>query len=114
MAQGLRPGTISSDLHHYNLHGPVYDLATTLAKFMLLGWSLEEAVERATVAPARAMGMRGEIGTLAEGACADLAIFDLEEGTFDFVDAVGEKRIGERRLVPVLTLRAGERYLLKR
>ena len=25
MRQGLRPGTISSDLHHYNLHGPVYD-----------------------------------------------------------------------------------------
>ena len=100
MRQGLRPGTISSDLHHYNLHGPVYDLATTLSKFMHLGWSLEEAVERATAAPARAMGMLGEIGTLAVGACADVAVFDVEEGAFDFFDASGEKRIGERRLVP--------------
>jgi len=110
MRQGLRPGTISSDLHHYNLHGPVYDLATTLSKFMHLGWTLEEAVERATVAPARAMGMLGEIGTLAVAACADVAVFDLEEGTFDLVDAGGEHRVGERRLVPVLTLRAGKLY----
>ena len=110
MRQGLRPGTISSDLHHYNLHGPVYDLATTLSKFMHLGWSLEEAVARATAAPARAMGMLGEIGTLAVGACADVAVFDVEEGAFDFFDASGEKRIGERRLVPVVTVRAGEIY----
>lgn len=110
MRQGLHPGTISSDLHYYNLHGPVYDLATTLSKFMHLGWTLAEVVERATVAPARAMGMLGEIGTLAVGACADVAIFDLEEGSFDFVDAVGDIRIGEQRLVPVLTLRAGQRY----
>ena len=110
MRQGLRPGTISSDLHHYNLHGPVYDLATTLSKFMHLGWSLEEAVERATAAPARAMGMLGEIGTLAVGACADVAVFNVEEGAFDFFDAIGEKRIGERRLVPVVTVRAGEIY----
>ena len=110
MRQGLRPGTISSDLHHYNLHGPVYDLATTLSKYMQLGWSLEEAVARATAAPARAMGMLGEIGTLAVGACADVAVFDVEEGAFDFFDAIGEKRIGERRLVPVVTVRAGEIY----
>ena len=87
MRQGLRPGTISSDLHHYNLYGPVYDLATTLSKFMVLGWSLEEVVAQATVAPARAMGVLGEIGTLAVGACADVAIFDLQSGVFDFEDS---------------------------
>jgi len=110
MRQGLRPGTISSDLHHYNLHGPVYDLATTLSKFMVLGWSLEEVVAQATVAPARAMGMLGEIGTLAVGACADVAIFDLQSGVFDFEDSVWERRVGEWRLVPIATVRAGQLY----
>jgi len=110
MRQGLRPGTISSDLHHYNLHGPVYDLATTLSKFMVLGWSLEEVVAQATVAPARAMGMLGEIGTLAVGACADVAIFDLQSGVFDFEDSVRERRVGEWRLVPIATVRAGQLY----
>ncbi len=35
--QGLLPGTISSDLHQFNIHGPVFDLATTLSKFLHLG-----------------------------------------------------------------------------
>lgn len=110
LAQGLRPGTISSDLHRYNLHGPVYDLATTVSKFLLLGLSLEEAVERVTASPARAMGLLGEVGTLAPGACADVALFALEEGTFEFRDTAGQRRTGERHLRPQLTLRAGVEY----
>src|SRR5436305_877845 len=31
LAQELKPGTISSDLHVYNLPGPVFDLATTMS-----------------------------------------------------------------------------------
>lgn len=108
MAQGLLPGTVSSDLHKWNLAGPVYDLATTVAKFMLLGWNLSEAIEKVTVAPARAMGMLGEIGTLAPGACADIALFSVREEPRELVDALGEKRISERWLQPVKTLRAGQ------
>jgi len=113
LAQGLRPGTISSDLHRYNLHGPVYDLATTASKFLLLGWSLEEVIEKVTVAPARAMGMEGEIGTLKPGAWADVAIFDLRTGAFELMDAYGETRIGEQKLVPALTVRAGKTYAVE-
>jgi dihydroorotase len=108
MAQGLLPGTVSSDLHKWNLAGPVYDLATTVAKFMLLGWNLSEAIEKVTVAPARAMGMLGEIGTLAPGACADIALFSVREEPRELVDALGEKRISECWLQPVKTLRAGQ------
>ena len=114
LAQGLRPGTISSDLHRYNLHGPVYDLATTASKFLLLGWPLAEVIEKVTMAPARAMGMEGEIGTLKPGAWADVAIFELRTGAFEFVDAVGKTRLGEQKLVPALTLRAGKKYAAER
>jgi len=113
LAQGLRPGTISSDLHKYNLHGPVYDLATTASKFLLLGWSLAEVIEKVTVAPARAMGMENEVGTLRPGAWADVAIFELRTGTFEFMDAMGKTRLGEQKLVPALTLRAGKKYAAK-
>src|SRR4029077_21238201 len=41
LKQDLLPGTISSDLHQYNVYGPVFDLATTLSKFLHLGLSLE-------------------------------------------------------------------------
>ncbi|MCZ6633410.1 MAG: amidohydrolase/deacetylase family metallohydrolase, partial [bacterium] len=87
LSQGLPPGTISSDLHKYNLHGPVYDLTTTLSKFLLMGLSLEEVLEKATAAPARSMGMLEAIGTLQPGTTADLAILDLQSGTFEFSDA---------------------------
>ena len=110
LAQGIRPGTISSDLHRYNLNGPVYDLATTLSKFLLLGLSLDEAIEKVTAAPARAMGMLGEIGTLKPGAAADLAIFDLKDGTFAFTDTKRQTRTGEQKLDPVSTVRAGRLY----
>lgn len=110
MAQGVMPGTISSDLHRYNLHGPVYDLATTLSKFLYLGMTLDDALRRVTKAPADAMGMAGDLGTLAPGACADVAIFDILEGDFEFTDAGGAARVGDRKLVPVSTVRGGRLY----
>jgi dihydroorotase len=108
MAQGLLPGTISSDLHRYNLHGPVFDLATTVSKFLLLGWSLPDALDRVTRAPAAAMGMLGQIGTVVPGACADVALLELREEPCELEDATGERRHAPRRLVPVLTVRGGE------
>jgi dihydroorotase len=110
MRQGLCPGTVSSDLHKWNLAGPVYDLVTTVSKFLLLGWNLPEALARVTEAPARAMGVLGEIGTLQEGSCADLALLQLHEEPCELVDATGEVRMGERRLIPAKTVRAGQVY----
>ena len=55
VSQGVLPGTISSDVHQGNVNGPVYDLATTLSKFLHLGVSLEEVIRRVTVNPAKAL-----------------------------------------------------------
>ena len=37
---GLQPGTISSDIHTWNVAGPVFDLATTASKLLHLGLPL--------------------------------------------------------------------------
>jgi dihydroorotase len=110
LAQELLPGTISSDVHHYNVHGPVFDLATTLSKFLHLGLTLEQVVARAASHPANVFGFPQGRGTLREGAEADVAVFALAEGDFTFVDAHGQKRIGQRKLVPVATVKAGKLY----
>lgn len=110
LAQELAPHTISSDLHHYNIHGPVHDLATTVSKFLHLGLPLREALRKATAVPASALRMSETLGTLRPGAVADVALFDLQSGDFPFQDAEGETRIGHERLVPVATLRAGRLY----
>ncbi len=110
MSQDFPPGTISSDLHVYNLNGPVYDLVTTVSKFLILGLSLDQALEKVTAAPARAMGMLGEIGTLRPGARADLAVLELKPGNFVFTDARDGTRSAERKLEPVSTIRGGRLY----
>jgi len=110
LKQDVIPGTISSDLHQYNVHGPVFDLATTLSKFMHLGLTLDQVIERATTNPASTFGFPKGLGTLREGTEADIAVFSLIEGDFEFVDTLKQKRIGHHKLVPVATVKAGKIY----
>ena len=63
-----------------------------------------------TTNPARTFGQMKGLGTLKEGAEADVAVFSLEEGDFEFVDAMGAKRMGHRKLNPVATVKAGKLY----
>jgi dihydroorotase len=109
LAEGFRPDTISSDLHRLNVDGPVFDLVTTLSKFLHLGIGLNEALAMATTAPAAAVGLGGAIGTLTPGAMADVAVLDLQEGEHRFTDSFGVSVTGRQRLVAVATVRAGRR-----
>jgi dihydroorotase len=106
-AQGFWPHTISSDLHRYNVDGPVFDLATTASKLLHLGMELPEVIRRVTATPAEVVGMPGIVGTLAPGACADIAVLDLVEDPSELVDAHGQTVVAERRLAPYATVRAG-------
>lgn len=108
MEQGFYPDTISSDLTSGGAAGVVKDLPTTLSKFLNLGMPLEEVVRAATATPTRIIGREGELGTLKPGAIADVAVFELEEGDFEFHDADGNTMRGRRRLSPYLTVKDGE------
>jgi dihydroorotase len=85
----------------------VYDLATTMSKFLHLGLPLDEVVAMTTGAPARAIGRGGELGTLRPGAAADVTLMELREGPVTFEDTVGARVNGARRLVPSGAVRAG-------
>ena len=108
MAQGLPPDIISTDLHAGSILSTQSDMPNVMSKMLTLGMPLGEAIYRSTVTPARAIGRFPEIGTLGEGREADIAILRLDEGVFSFHDALGKKRLGTRRLMNVLTVRAGE------
>jgi dihydroorotase len=114
MRQGVLPGTISTDLHAYNhvhQNGPVFDLATTLSKFLHLGVPLEEAIRRTTATPAEVFRFQEEIGTLRVGAEADVAIFDLQPGEHRLVDSQRQVRIARERLVPWQTIKGGRVFM---
>ena len=78
-----------------------------MSKFLNLGVSLEEVIRCVTTNSARAIGEAGNLGTLKPGAIADVAVFSLERGQFDFVDTDQNHMIGEQRLVTQLTLKDG-------
>lgn len=103
---GLPPDVISSDIHQESVLGPMYDLPTTLSKFLNLGMTLPEVIARATVRPAAAMG-RPDLGTLRVGAPADIALFRLEEGDYTFHDIRMQARCGTVRLVNTATYVGG-------
>lgn len=117
LADGFPPGTVSSDVHRSNVRGPVYDLATTLSKYLHMGLPLDEVVALGTAKPAAALGGANSgrpwsdiVGSLKVGAEADVAVMELREGPVTFTDAVGKTRQGAKLLVPAVTLRAGRRH----
>jgi len=107
LEQGVLPDLISSDVHDMNANGPVFDLPTTLSKFLHLGMTLEQVLAAATATPGRVFPFGQRLGTLEEGAPADLAVLELAEGSYTFVDSGGMRRAATRRLVPYATFRDG-------
>ena len=110
MAQGVEPTTISSDLHIYNVHGPVYDLVNVVNKFLYLGMSLDDALAKVTSIPAETILMPGQVGTLAVDAWGDAVIFERREGEFQLVDAHDQVRVGKQILEPVVVIKGGQVY----
>ncbi len=110
LAQGFLPGTISSDLHYYNVHGPVYDLATTMSKFMHLGLSLEDVLARTTTTPASLLGIADRLGAVREGFLADLVVLKLHEAVHEFEDSMQQRVTGSRWLEPLAVVRGGRVY----
>ena len=106
--QGFEPTTISTDLHQKNINGPVYDMPTTMSKFLMLGCSLDRVVEMSTTAPARVLGKQDELGTLRVGSVADVAVLERREGSFLLSDSHDEMRTGRELLVAAATVRRGE------
>ena len=107
MQGGFGPDSISTDLHTGNVNGPVVDMLTTMSKILNIGMPLQEVIYRSTATPAIEIG-RPELGTLSEGAEADVAVLKLVEGEFGFSDCGRAKMIGNKKLECALTLRAGK------
>jgi dihydroorotase len=105
--QGVLPDLISSDVHDGNANGPVFDLPTTLSKFLHLGMTLEQVLAAATSTPGKAFPFGQPLGTLAVGAAADISVLQLAEGEYVLVDSTGNRRRASERLTAFATFRDG-------
>jgi len=105
--QGLKPNTISTDLHTGSMNGGMKDMANVMSKLMNIGLSLNEVITMSTWSPAQVI-KRTELGHLSVGALADVAVFSVDKGNFGFVDVGGNKVMGDKKLTCQLTILDGD------
>ncbi|MGH7930495.1 MAG: amidohydrolase family protein [Candidatus Binatia bacterium] len=108
--QGLQPDGVSTDGHRGNRQGPVYDLPTTMAKLMALGFSLKQVVEMATLNAARLLGRANEMGSLKIGQPADLSVLRIENREWNAVDSQKGTIPAKQALLPVYAIRGNTLY----
>ena len=108
--QGLHPDGVSTDGHRGNRAGPVYDLPTTMAKLMALGFSLNQVIEMATVNAARLLGRMDELGTLRIGLPAEISVLRIEDREWQAIDSQKGTIPAHRAFVPVYAIRRDTIY----
>ncbi|SDN10810.1 dihydroorotase [Daejeonella rubra] len=105
--QGFKPNVISTDLHSDSMNGGMKDMANVMSKFLNIGLTLEEVIEKSTLSPANVIS-RPDLGNLSIGSDADVAVFSLKKGEFGFTDVRRNTLKGTQKLDAELTIRAGK------
>jgi len=109
MKQGFAPDTFSTDWNTMSRTTGVIDFPNVMSKFLMFGMPLDQVIARATVNAARVFEAFNDRGTLNVGAPADIAVLELREGSFEFLDNYQGKRTGRQRLFPVATVIGGKK-----
>ena len=97
LANGFYPDTISSDVHVLCIDGPAYDQVTTMSKFLCMGMPLGDVIAASTVNAGMAL-QRPELGSFKPGCAGDATIMTVRDGQFDYMDVVGEKMVGDKKI----------------
>ena len=109
MKAGFWPDTFSTDWNTNSRQTGVIDFPNCMSKLLGYGMTAGEAVARATVTPSRIFPLFNDRGTLNVGAPADVALLELREGNFEFLDNFKNTITGRQRFFPGATVLAGKR-----
>jgi len=112
--QGLPPDVISTDLHGGSFSRRALDMPTCMSRYLALGLKLTDIVEASTIAPAKAMSMGDEIGSLKIGSPGDVTVLELVDGEFELLDAEDKAITTDQKLELKLTVCGGEIFKLDR
>ncbi len=106
--QGFFPQVISTDLNTMVLYRhPAFSLPFVMSKYINMGMDVPAVFKACTETPAELLGMSGQIGTLAAGSIADVAVFKLEDCAVKFYDDLDNSFEGNKVLAPQLTIKDG-------
>src|SRR2546428_3628139 len=102
--QGLIPDCISTDLTVPGRLQTVHSLVEMMARFLGLGFTLEQVVAACTVNPARAIGEDGRLGSLVVGRQADISVLEVSDGRWVGYHTLLDPLQLDKTVVPVLSL----------
>lgn len=108
-ACGFWPDIISSDATPATFHkeAAMWDLPMVMSKFLCLGMPLTDVIRAVTQTPAHLLGLTEQMGSIRAGLRADLVLCRIEQGEITFCDSDGNRRVGNRRILPELTFLGG-------
>ncbi len=86
LKQGFAPDTISTDLTSTSRTDQVFDLPNVMSKFLAMGMPLKQVIACATINAAKGIKELNSLGTLRNGAVADITMLTLVQGSFDQYD----------------------------
>lgn len=103
MDQGFQLDSISTDLHVSDVNGPVYDMPTTLSKFLSLGVDILDALRMVTLNPVKLLHLTDKSTRITAGERADFTAFKVEKGEFSYTDCEKQELIGKQRIISYFT-----------
>ena len=109
MKAGFWPDTFSTDWNVNSKTTGVVDLPNCMSKLLGYGMTVSEAIACATLNPSRTFPVFNDRGTLNVGAPADVALLELREGNFEFLDNYKGTITGRQRFFPAGTVLAGKK-----
>ena len=105
--QGLTPHCISTDLTIPGRANTVHSMVEIMARFLGMGFTLEQVIAMSTVNPARAIGEVHRLGSLAVGRQADISVLEVRDGRWVVYDTLRDSMKIDKTVVPVLTVKRG-------
>jgi dihydroorotase len=104
--QGWFPDAISTDISRAPDGSPA-SVLVPMTEFLHLGMPLEQVIAGVTINPARIMNFPEKVGTLEPGVTADVAILDLQQGSFEYGDQARQSRTLKQQFVAAATVKGG-------
>jgi dihydroorotase len=107
--QDFWPDTFSTDWNVMSRTTGVVDMPNVMSKLLMFGMPLSAVIAAGTVNAARSFPAFDDRGTLNVGAPADVAVLELREGEFEYLDNYKGTRKGKQRLFPIATVIGGKK-----
>jgi dihydroorotase len=105
--QGFRPDAISTDISRAPDGVTPGSVLVPMSEYLHLGLPLEQVIAAVTSTPAKIFNFPEKIGTLEPGTTADVAVLELQQGSFEYQDQVRQMRTLKQQFVAAATLKGG-------